>query len=113
MFDQYCVVPVHAGSDWGAAGHDPTYHQVPAAAPLWPLSAAGKRPTTLPWAYVACETLSQGHSEVKECQSCWHNTKGIYFFIFLSKDNFEKAFVLCDKLTASTFAIYELLYFLR
>ena len=60
MFDQYCVVPVHAGSDWGTVGHDPTYHQVPVAAPLWPLSAAGKRPTTLPWAHVACETLSKG-----------------------------------------------------
>lgn len=39
------LLPVHTGSDWGAAGHDPTHHQIPATAPLWPLSAAGKLPT--------------------------------------------------------------------
>lgn len=39
------LLPVHTGSYWGAAEHDPTHHQIPATAPLWPLSAAGKLPT--------------------------------------------------------------------
>lgn len=114
MFDQYCVVPVHAGSDWGAAGHDPTHHQVPEAAPLWPLPAAGKRPTTLPWAHVACETLSQELTQWrKRWQDFWSRRVsklliehwGHMFSRFISKDYYNKAFVLCDKLTASSFAV--------
>lgn len=46
FLDQFdsCVLPVHAGSDRGAAGHDPTHHQIAATASLWPLSAAGMIP---------------------------------------------------------------------
>lgn len=43
MLDQIvsCAVPVHTRGDRGAAGHDPTHHQILTTAPLWPLSTAG------------------------------------------------------------------------